>query len=192
MAKKLSVGELVTIRKTFWLKHDSDGYKNGLRRLRAGDTGRIVDIGDGRSVVVDFDGKQATLSTQRLERYTPPAEPKPEPAPESTPEAAPKAPPAAPEPIDYYHPPFIKMVANNLLRNGGLEAEPDALVVAIKLADLPEQVQDQVRALIQAKLDLGPVGAPAAKPRRTRRAKPASAKPTGRPRGRPRKQKPAE
>ncbi|MCC7447292.1 MAG: hypothetical protein IT324_07755 [Anaerolineae bacterium] len=186
MAKKLSVGELVKVREEFWLKHNTDGYKNGLRRLRPQDVGQIADIGEGRSVVVDFDGKRATLSSQRLERYTPPAEP----APESAPEAAPKAPPAATEPIDYYHPPFIKMVANNLLRNGSLEAGPDTVVVAIKLADLPQPVQEQVRALIEAKLDLGPEGAP--RPRRTRRAKPASAKPTGRPRGRPRKQKPAE
>ncbi len=192
MAKKLSVGEIVTVRKDFWLKHDSDGYQHGIRRLRAGEIGRIVEMGNGRSVVVDFDGKRATLSSQRFDRYTPPAEPQPE----SEPESAPELPPPS-EPINYYHPPFIKMVANNLLRTGSLEAGSDTVVLEIKLADLPEQVQEQVRALIQAKLDLGPAGLPAAsKPRRTRRAKAATSakksKPTNGRRGRPPKKQPAE
>ncbi len=161
MAKGLKVGDAVTVRKGLRLPRKDPAYKAGLRRLKPGDIGRIVANAEGRSVVVDFDGKRVTLASQRLDFAKSPAETA---APEKTRSKSAGAEIPAPatsartEPnlIDYVNtndPQFIRGVANKLLRVGD---DPEAVIVQLRLSDLPSGVQHAVRNLIDKKLDLGP------------------------------------
>ncbi len=161
MAKGLKVGDTVTVRKELRLPRKDPAYKAGLKRLRPGEIGRIVANAEGRSVVVEFEGKQVTLASQRLDYVkqaagvAAPVKPRGKPAHEE--EMAPAG-TARPEPnlIDYVNtndPQFIRGVANKLLRVGD---DPEAVIVQIRLTDLPARVQDEVRGLIAKKLDLGP------------------------------------
>jgi hypothetical protein len=166
MAKGLKVGDAVVVREELRLPRKTDAYQQGLRRLKPSDIGRIVNTADGRSVIVDFGGVQVTLASQRLNRAE---EPKPAPV-EAPATEAPrrgrrKGQTAASTQaaksdrtglIDYTSPRFLTVAANALLRSGGENSDPETVVVQVKLADLPADVQKKVQSLIQAKLDLTP------------------------------------
>jgi hypothetical protein len=156
MAKGLKIGDAVTVREEMRLHRKDPAYTQGLKRLRPGDIGQIVDAAEGRSVVVEFDGKRVVLASQRLDRVQPPPAP-PEPA-EGGKSGAAEAGGRESDLIRYVNtgdPQFITGVANKLLVSGGGD---EAVVVQIRLADLPKQVQRQVRSLMNAKLALGPQG----------------------------------
>jgi hypothetical protein len=153
MAKGLKIGDAVTVREEMRLRRKDPAYAQGLKRLRPGDLGQVVDAAEGRSVVVEFDGKRVVLASQRLERVQPPA---PEPA-EGGERGAAEAGGRESDLIHYVNtsdPHFITGVANRLLVSGS--SGDEAVVVQIRLADLPRRVQQQVRALMNAKLALGP------------------------------------
>lgn len=196
MAKGLKVGDAVTVRKEMRLRRKDPAYQQGLKRLRPGEIGHIVDMADGRSVIAEFKGTQVTLASQRLDRAEPPV------VEVAATEAAPvsangdasakptgaKRGPRGRRPanansaaINYENPDFIAEVANRLLLSGGLASDPETIVVQVKLSDLPQKVQSQVQNLMRAKLDLGRTPAPVAagvagadgapRPRRGRRPK---------------------
>src|SRR5690349_5601933 len=75
MAKGLKLGDTVTVREDMRMPRKSDAYAQGLKRLKPGELGRIVDIPvEGRSVVVEFGGgKRVKLASQRLERADEPS-----------------------------------------------------------------------------------------------------------------------
>jgi hypothetical protein len=183
MAKGLRIGDAVTVRTERRLPRNDPAYKQGLKRLRPGEMGQVVGAAEGRSVVVEFDGKRVTLSSQSLDKVVrPPAaeapeadrtqattEPQRAPAERSAEAAAPAA-----DLIPYVNtsnPGFVTTVANTLLSGGD---DPDRLVVELRLRDLPARVQKQIRALMQAKLALGPQAASqssAVKPKTGRRGR---------------------
>jgi hypothetical protein len=155
MAKGLKIGDAVTVREEMRLRRKDPAYVQGLKRLRPGDIGQVVDAAEGRSVVVEFAGKRVTLASQRLDRAQPPAAPEPV---ESGKGSGADAGGRESDLIRYVNtndPQFITGVANKLLVSGGGD---EAVVVQIRLADLPRQVQRQVRSLMDAKLALGPQG----------------------------------
>ena len=173
MAKGLKAGDTVSVTKIFKFKRASAIYKNGLHRVQPGDVGKVVDAASGRSVLVDFGGQEFTISSQRLQRVTVP-EPrrrgrkpgstnKPK-APEATAKVLPKQDLGDVAFVNYNDTHFVTKVANTLLMHGGAQDDPDAVVVQIKLSELPQPVQSQIRNLMQAKLALGPQ--PAAQPKR--------------------------
>lgn len=171
MAKGLKIGDAVTVRKDIRLKRKDDAYKQGLKRLRNGQIGQIISQADGRSVVVEFEGKHVTLASQRLDRVEPPAAPAEAPVrrrgrrPGSAALAAMPGDGAAPatastsskEPtlIDYSNPQFIKTAANKLLTAPTPDGD-DAVIIQVRMSDLPKAVQSRIKALIQAKLELTP------------------------------------
>jgi hypothetical protein len=156
MAKGLKVGDAVTVREEMRLKRSSEVYQQGLKRLKRGEIGHVIAAADGRSVVVEFSGKQVKLASQRLERVS-----------EPVPELA-EAPAAGTKTngnrttrgdaqlIDYNNPQFITTAANKLLKAADENTDPDAVIVQVRMSDLPGDVQHRVRALMQAKLELGP------------------------------------
>jgi hypothetical protein len=155
MAKGLKLGDTVTVREDMRMPRKSEAYAQGIKRLKPGELGRIVDIAEGRSVVVEFDGgKRVKLASQRLERAA-------EPSAEVETNGKRKGGDTTTLPdeaklIDYDNPNLITTVANRLLLNGGLQVNSDAVVVQIKLSDLPGAIQKQVKTLMQAKLALSP------------------------------------
>ncbi len=160
MAKGLKVGDAVTVRKELRLPRKDPAYKAGLKRLKPGDVGKIIANAEkGRSVVVDFDGRQVTLASQRLDFAKPPAEAAAPEKPRSrATSGAARAVSAKGEPnlIDYVNtgdPQFIRGAANKLLRAGD---DPEAVIVQIRLSDLPAGIQEAVRGLMAQKLDLAP------------------------------------
>ena len=174
MAKGLRIGDAVTVRQERRLPRNDPAYRQGLKRLRPGEIGQVVGAAEGRSVVVEFDGKRVTLSSQRLDRVVPPpAAEAPEPQRASAERSAGAAATAA-DLIAYVNtsnPGFVTTVANTLLTGGD---DPDRLVVELRLRDLPARVQKQIRALMQAKLALGPQAASqstAVKPKTGRRGR---------------------
>jgi hypothetical protein len=191
MAKGLKVGDTVTVRKEMRLAQKSEAYQAGLKRLKPGIVGKVVDVAQGRSVIVDFDGKHVTLASQRLDKSTVSAKTSSEAA--GAPRrgrGGPRGPRATrtmatpttmgPIPnehslIDYTSPQFITSVANKLLTTSGLEPDPETVVMQIKLSDLPAGIREQVRSLMHAKLALPPQMVSAA----------TSGATTGRRRGRP-------
>src|SRR5437764_14700676 len=72
MAKGLKVGDAVTVREEMRLPRKSEVYQQGLKRLKRGEIGHVVATADGRSVMVEFGGKQVKLASQRLERVSEP------------------------------------------------------------------------------------------------------------------------
>jgi hypothetical protein len=163
MAKGLKVGDLVVVREEIRLPRKSEVYQNGLKRLRTTDIGKIVSAVEGsRSVVVDFGGKQISLASQRLNRAE---EQKAAPAQAEAGEAPRRGRRKSQDSgqaqsdrtglIDYSSPKFLTVAANALLRSGEA-ADPETVVVQVKLADLPNDVQKKIQSLMQAKLELAP------------------------------------
>src|SRR5258708_10347517 len=72
MAQALKAGETVTVSKDVEFGPTTPEYKNGLRSIKAGDIGMVVDAATGRSVIVEFGGKRTTIGSQRLERSAAP------------------------------------------------------------------------------------------------------------------------
>ncbi len=174
MAKGLKPGDTVSVAKAYKFSRASDVYKSGLHRVQPGDMGKVIDAATGRSVLVNFQGQEFTISSQRLQRVIVP-EPKrrgrrpgstnkPK-APEMTVNASPATDQGDVAFVNYNDSQFVTRVANTLLIHGGAQNDPDAVVVQIKLSELPQPVQNQIRDLMQAKLALGPQ-APAQQPRR--------------------------
>lgn len=163
MAKGLKSGDTVSVTKIFKFKRASDIYQNGLHRVQPGDVGKVVDAAAGRSVLVSFKGQQFTISSQRLQRITA-TEPKRrgrKPGSTNKPKAAAVSAPAQKDLgdvafVNYNDAQFVRKVANTLLLQSGAQTDPEAVVVQIKLSELPQPVQAQIRELMQAKLALGP------------------------------------
>jgi hypothetical protein len=194
MAKGLKVGDAVTVRKEMRLAQKSEAYKAGLKRLKPGLIGKVVDVAQGRSVVVDFEGRHVTLASQRLDKSTVsgksateasvgssgrgksgPRGPRTSKASVATTATTSAFIPDEHNLIDYANPQFITTVANKLLTTSGLEPDPETVVMQIKLSDLPIGIREQVRSLMHAKLALPPQMASAV----------TSGATTGRRRGRP-------
>jgi hypothetical protein len=171
MAKGLKLGDTVAVREAMRMPQKSEAYAQGVKHLKRGEVGRIVEVAEGRSVFVEFEGgKRVKLASQRLER----------PDSESGADGKRKsrgrhAVPDEASLIDYQNPNLITTVANRLLLTGGMQVDSDAVVVQIKLSDLPAQIQKQVTALMQAKLALGPQRATGQQPKRRGR-KPKNAR----------------
>ena len=72
MVQALKAGETVTVSKDVQFGPNTPEYKNGLRSIKAGDIGTVVDAATGRSVIVEFGGKRTTIGSQRLERSAAP------------------------------------------------------------------------------------------------------------------------
>src|SRR5437868_2440055 len=72
MAKGLKVGDAVTVREEMRIPRKWEVYQQGLKRLKRGEVGHVVATADGRSVMVEFGGKQVKLASQRLERVAAP------------------------------------------------------------------------------------------------------------------------
>jgi hypothetical protein len=194
MAKGLKVGDMVTVRKAMSLAQKSEAYQAGLKRLKPGIVGKVVDTAQGRSVVVDFEGRHVTLASQRLEKATESSQkttdagtaksgggkkgqrgPRTGKARVAASATATTVIPDERSLIDYANPQFITSVANKLLTTSGLEPDPETVVMQIKLSDLPVGIREQVRSLMHAKLALPPEMASAA----------TAGSSTGRRRGRP-------
>ena len=165
MAKGLKPGDTVSVTKPFKFKRASDIYKSGLHRVQPGDIGKVVDAAAGRSVLVSFQGQEFTISSQRLQHIVVPEPVRRGRKPGSTnkpkeTEAAVTAPSAPVEGdvafVNYNDAQFVTKVANTLLMHGGAQNDPEAVVVQIKLSELPQPVQNQIRDLMNAKLALGP------------------------------------
>jgi hypothetical protein len=167
MAKGLKVGDAVTVRKEMRLAQKSEAFKAGLKRLKPGLIGKVVDVAQGRSVVVDFEGKRVTLASQRLDKSAASEKsggkggkrgPRATAATTATPGTTSSTVPIPDERslIDYNNPQFITTVANKLLTTSGLEPDPETVVMQIKLSDLPVGIREQVRSLMHAKLALPP------------------------------------
>ncbi len=175
MAKGLKVGDAVTVREDLRLPRKTDAYKQGLRRLRHGDVGHIVSPADGRSVNIEFNGIQVTLASQRLERAEEPQAAAPAEGKRRGRRKAGEKGTVSDKTglVDYNSARFITVAANTLLAQGGQSPDPETVVVQIKLADLPDDVQKKVKSLMQAKLELSPEGngQPAAKSTRGRKPK---------------------
>lgn len=169
MAKGLKKDDKVALLNAFEVDKDSEAFKQGLEHLEKGEMGKVVeDVPGERKVIVDFDGKQVIISNQRLEKLGSARRGRPKR--ENPPRAispAQKAAQAAPSDhltfVEYTNPAFVTEVANTLLTRGGLLAEENAVVLEIKLTDLPVAVQQEIRALMEAKLKLGPQNALKAK-----------------------------
>jgi hypothetical protein len=173
MAKGLKSGDTVSVTKTYKFKRASDIYKSGLHRVQPGDVGKVVDAAKGRSVMVDFKGQQFPIASQRLQRVEPPPEPRRRgrrPGSTNKAKAAVETAPAQQEMgdiafVNYNDAQFVRKVANTLLMHGAAQTDPEAVVVQIKLSELPQPVQAQIRELMQAKLALG-LQQPSAQPKR--------------------------
>ena len=183
MAQALKAGETVTVAKDIRFEPNTPEYKNGLRSIKTGDVGTVVDAATGRSVVVEFGGKRATLGSQRLERVAAPVK-SPATAPVNAPVAASQKPPVlaapsarkpaqkprsaekapAPKPdkvptanvstVDEGNTELVATLANSVLLSGGLKSAQDT-VLQIRLSELPRKLQARITDLVQAKLELG-------------------------------------
>ncbi len=67
MATGLKPGNQVTVKENLDFTSQSDAYKNGLKSVTAGEVGQVVGPAKGRSVIVEFNGVQVTVSSQRLQ-----------------------------------------------------------------------------------------------------------------------------
>jgi len=172
MAKGLKLGDAVTVREEMRMPRKSEVYKQGLKRIKPGEIGRIVELAEGRSVVVEFaGGKRVKLASQRLERAAPPSADAELNGKRAASAGATGKSVTEANLIDYNNPNLITTVANRLLLSGGLQADSDAVVVQIKLSELPAAVQKQVKALMRAKLDLSPQAQRGTGPRPKRRGR---------------------
>src|SRR5579859_7592523 len=164
MAQGLKVGEKVRVTKTMDVSRTDPAYKQGLKRLMAGKVGQVVATGPGHaSITVEFDGKQVSLPSRRLDRVQAGEEEAP------TQESASVVPengagqtgepagsvsgPNIYAAMNFKDPGFLTAVANMLLMSGN---NPDTLLVQLRLRDLPSETQAQVEGLVRAKLALGP------------------------------------
>ena len=167
MAKGLKAGDSVSVSKPKKFKRTSVEYKNGLKSVAEGQVGQVIDSARGRSVVVDFEGKRATISSQSLQKVPTgdgsqrarrraaianPAQADTSKAPTTAASAAGQSPTAL---FNYESPTFAASIANKLLLNGGLKDENETVVVEIHLSELPTAVRDRIQSLMQAKLSLG-------------------------------------
>jgi len=159
MAKNLKTGERVTVDRIVDFDPASEPFINGLPQISVGQVGVVVDAAPtGRASIVDFDGIQATVSNQRLQRLdTPPAKGKRGRKKRAT--SAPAAPkakrttPVQTSSTDETSEQVITQLANTLLLNGGLKQNDD-VVIQLRFDELPESVKTQIRKLIDAKLAL--------------------------------------
>ncbi|MEP7286993.1 MAG: hypothetical protein ABI947_14645 [Chloroflexota bacterium] len=183
MAKGLKVGDSVSVIKTVRFKPSSETFNNGLTSVKPGEIGTVLRTAAGRSVVVEFQGKEAILSSQRLESRTVPKKGRrgrprtirPEESNETTPttdsgkrtESKVAAETAL---FNYRDARFVTTIANKLLMSGDTKFESPSVVVEIRLAELPDEVQRQIKSLMEAKLALGPQnGSTGRKPGRPRK-----------------------
>jgi hypothetical protein len=165
MARGLKSGDSVKVRKLIEFSKTSPERKNGLEKLEPGTLGKVVGAAQGRSVVVEFGDKRTVLSSQSLEQVKRgPGRSRRKNGAETGDKAASAQKPSAQTSYHYNSPHFMKTFANKLLLKGGLTADPK-MVVEISLAELPTEVQKEIRALMQAKLDLDQAATPQAKPR---------------------------
>jgi len=173
MAKGLKAGDSVAVSKPLKFKKTSNEYKAGLKSLELGQIGQVVDSARGRSVIVEFEGKRATISSQRLEKMqtgeTPrrrgrraaianpanPVSPAQQESYRAPALAATNIGQPSSELFNYDSPKFAASIANKLLLSGGLKDENASVVVEIRLSDLPAEVRERIQALMQAKLSLG-------------------------------------
>ena len=157
----------VTVTKTFRFKPNSDEYQRGLKSVQAGRMGQVVSTAPGRSTIVDFDGQQVVIPSRRLERVQerPITESK-QGRRKATVQAVREEPSAPREDKgakkqsdtptnDDWNSELITLIANKLLVSGAAGVGTTT-AVEIQLADLPSSMQEQIQALIQAKLDLRP------------------------------------
>ncbi len=157
MAKGLKPGDTVTVREEMRMPRKSEVYQRGLKRIKPGEIGHIVEVAEGRSVIVEFgDDKRVKLASQRLERATPAPVADTETNGKRRAAAGSKGKSTEANLINYDNPNLVTTVANRLLLSGGLQDDSDAVVVQITLSELPAAVQQQVKALMRAKLDLSP------------------------------------
>jgi hypothetical protein len=159
MAKNLKKDERVTVDRVFEFDADSGPFAQGLPRVEIGQVGTVVDAApQGRASIVDFDGIQVTISNQRLARLDEkPARGKRGrkkkllPTPKTVSKRARMSKPEVSTEASSEQ--IITQIANTLLLNGGLKDDSEA-VIQLRFSELPEHIKSQIRALIQAKLDL--------------------------------------
>ena len=162
MATNLKSGEQVTVDRTIEFDPTSEPFEKGLPRVEAGHVGVVIGRApQGRSTIVEFSGIQTIITNQRLVR----ADDKPlgkkrgrkkQGQPTSTPKKISKGENKHRTPsIGEGEPPsqLITQLANTLLLNGGLRHDSD-VTIQIRFTELPESIQTQIRALIDAKLAL--------------------------------------
>jgi len=175
MAKGLTIGSLVTVLEEFDVSPKEPAFGQGLKKIKPGRVGRIVESAGGRSFVVDFGGKRVPISSQRLTAATAemiaPKRQRPtvqhpvmsESETQSTtlegieeretttePESIPEG--TLLDFLNYDDPGFTRIVANMLLMNGNL---PDTVLLKeLRFVDLPEAVQKEIQRLVRAKLAL--------------------------------------
>ncbi len=175
MAKGLKPGDLVTVKEPLSFTRSSEAYKQGLQTVKPGDAGRVVGTAKGRSMTVEFNGVQAAIASQRLQKVSDQPQPTSRSAtPKRTKEAdqekalRPAASKQAPAPKGSgdYDRRWIATLANKLLTTGTTKPDQEA-VVEIRLGDLPEDLQHRIQALVRAKLTLGlePEDLPSAPPK---------------------------
>ena len=173
MAKGLKAGDSVAVSKPLKFKKTSAEFKNGLKSLELGQIGQVVDSARGRSVIVEFEGKRATISSQRLKKMQTGEAPRRRGRRTAIANPANSASPAQPESyrapalgvtsigqpsselFNYSSPKFAASIANKLLLSGGLKDDNASVVVEIRLSELPAEVRERIQALMQAKLSLG-------------------------------------
>jgi hypothetical protein len=161
VAKGLKPGDPVSVIEPFRFKRNSAESKSGLKSVMPGEVGHVVEPGQGRSVVVEFKGVRGTIPSRRLQLAPETAsrrarskrieQAKPQTTTSSS-EAA-KAPAHKAE-VGSYDRRWMTALANKLLMTGNTKPDKEA-AIEIRLADLPEDLQQQIQALVQAKLVLG-------------------------------------
>ncbi len=195
MAKGLTAGDAVTLKEPYKVPKNEAAYQQGLHEITPDRVGHIVQPAGGRGFIVDFDGQQLVLASQRLDIARKPIKKRNQRTvkspgaartdvntSESHEDSAPmtdngrtgdalqtvahETPEAAHGPstantsndenlldfLNYQDAGLVRLIANNLLMGGN---SPDAVLLKeLRFVDLPEKVQQQVRALIKAKLSL--------------------------------------
>ncbi|MBX3084740.1 MAG: hypothetical protein KF716_24105 [Anaerolineae bacterium] len=162
MVRNLKAGEHVTVDRTVPFDPQSEPYEKGLVQVEPGQVGVVVSlIPQKRASVVDFSGIQATISHQRLVRAGDKPIGKKRGRKRKTDATAKIL--ALPKSVsmnsvqstlaDATSEQLVTMIANTLLLNGGFKEEGDT-AIRLRFADLPENVQKQIRSLIDAKLAL--------------------------------------
>ena len=131
MAKALKAGDAVTVAKNYRFKKNSDEFKRGLKSLKPGDVGRVIDTAQGRSVKVEFKGQEGVIASQRLQRLEDQAPKRGRP--KKAIQGQQSGGKAGLGSLDNSH--FITNVANRLLQSGsGSNIEPNT-VVEIQMDD---------------------------------------------------------
>src|SRR5579859_5847739 len=154
MAKGLKAGDKVSVSKLLRFRQKSPEFKSGLKSVKPGQIGQVLEAAQGRSVIVEFEGKRALVSSQRLQKID-----TGEPRPRRGRKPGVRAAEANAAPVaevvntsaqsglfNYDSPKFAASIANKLLLNGGMTAETQSVVVEINLAELPSEVQARIQA----------------------------------------------